>query len=694
MDLQESIKSMMDMGMPAADYARQEAWDIQTAGQALQIVAGLVSSESCEPDDMAKLTAIMQGLTDFINGEIAQMSEAVAQSAVQMAVAENAEPKSLHGDDELIAFGGELKALGDGKVGGYLVRFTTKDDPDLSGDFFTKDTDFGPASESIAWFHHRQPAKLENGKIMPALKKRMANNVSLKKDDFGVWAESVLDLRDEYEKFIYGQVVAGKMGYSSGTSPHTVDREIIGKGVAWVKTWPLGTDASYTPSPCEFRNTVTTVKSLSTPDFAALTSGDAVTYSKTINTIQENNSMTPEEIKAQLNALLDEREAEQKVRDTKAAEIKAIQTKSEEDGYKKAVDELTKKGMLKTPPAFIKALGSDSDDGAMAFKSWLATGQHNGELIQPDQNAYWSNTKSAFNVTTGASGSYLVPDPLYNIIQAKRNLMSFVRKAPVQSFQTAADHVLVPVEGTSMTNFVLTAEAASYDENEPTVAQVDLILYKYTKVIKMSEEFVNYQATNFDAWIANAFGRAEATTENTIYTTGTGSGQPLGVNTASGATTGNVVTTSAVLVPGDFTALVGLLGAGYNVDGETGFLMKNATKWYAKGLQTTGFFAFIDTPSGGKPTPGDPSGQVGQTGFLGYPAYVSDDMDAYTVAASTGHSLIYGNWNYYGIAERPGMLIQRNPYLYMANGQIALFANIYRGGSTLQQEAFYRTVGK
>ena len=353
----------------------------------------------------------------------------------------------------------------------------------------------------------------------------------------------------------------------------------------------------------------------------------------------------------------------------KAAEIKA----AEDAGYKKAVEELKKKGM----PIHIAAenLGDDND-GVQAFKAWLGTGQENGSLISPASKAGWAD-KAAYNVTTGASGAYLVPDPLYNQIIAKRQIMSWVRQLPVQVFTTPSDHILVPKEDTKFTSFVQTAEAAAYNEDEATVNQVDLILYKYTKMVKMSEEFVNFQGTNFDAWLTDALSRAEAATENTIFTTGTGSGEPQGVNTAA-ASTGNTVATSATIVPADLTALVGKLGAGYNVQGQTGFLMQNATKWYLKGAQTSGFFAFLNTPAGGD--------------FFGYPAVISDDMDAYT--STTGHPVIFGNWNFYGIAEKPGLMIQRNPYLYMANGQVALFATMYRGGAVLQGEALYRLTGK
>lgn len=570
---------------------------------------------------------------------------------------------------EVVTFGGEIKALGNGKVGGYLVRFTDASQPDLTGDFFSKKSDIRVTDSVDVYYNHG---------LDSTLKKRVIGKATTRIDDAGVWAETQLNLRDEYEKAIYSMAEKGKLGYSSGALSHLVEREPAGKGVSFIKTWVIG-ECSLTPTPAEPRNTVISIKTLSTPsDEAALPIADV----QPIQEIKRKTTMN-DEIKSAVDAALAERDAANRIETDKQAALKA----ASDAGYKQAVDELKSKRLLKETPAYIKNLTSDSDDGVMAFKAWLGTGEVNHELIEPSDGNGWM--KAAFNVTTGGSGGYLVPDPLYQIIIAKRALMSWARQAPVQTFTTPADHILVPIEDTAATAFVLTAEAGAYNENEASVAQKDLILYKYTKLVKMSEEFVNYQGTNFDAWIANSFARAEAVTENAIFTTGTGTAQPEGVLT--GSTAGNVVTTSAVLVPQDLTTLIGNLGAGYNVAGQTGFLMKNATKWYLKGTSSTNYFAFIQTPNAGPNT--FPGGLAGD-GFLGQPAFISDDMHAYTVAANTGFSVLYGNYNYYGIAEKPGLLIQRNPYLYMANGQIGLFATMYRGGAVLQAEAFYHTVGK
>jgi hypothetical protein len=74
-----------------------------------------------------------------------------------------------------------------------------------------------------------------------------------------VWAETQLALRDAYEKRIYGLAEAGKLGWSSGTAAHLVKREPVG-GAMKIMHWPLGLDASLTPTPAEPRNTVVALK--------------------------------------------------------------------------------------------------------------------------------------------------------------------------------------------------------------------------------------------------------------------------------------------------------------------------------------------------------------------------------------------------------------------------------------------------
>lgn len=156
-------------------------------------------------------------------------------------------------DNALVKYGEAVKATGNGIVGGYLVRFTTADDTDLAGDFFTKDTDFSLLSDlSLTWYAHG---------LDPVVGKKHFAPSTLKTDDVGIWAEVQLDLRNRYERAIYGMAESQKMGWSSGAPGHLVEKEQV-KDAYWIKTWPLGTDASLTPAPCEPRNMAMPMKSL------------------------------------------------------------------------------------------------------------------------------------------------------------------------------------------------------------------------------------------------------------------------------------------------------------------------------------------------------------------------------------------------------------------------------------------------
>ena len=160
--------------------------------------------------------------------------------------------------ETLIANGGSIKATADGKVGGYLVRFTDQDTPDLEGEFFTAETDFDlkDGERTTIYYHHGQD---------PTLGKSVIGEGALKVDDVGVWLDGQLDLRDRYITALAQRLEqdagASKshFGLSSGTAPHLVEREPMEKAV-WLKRWPLRLDASITPTPAEPTTRVITLK--------------------------------------------------------------------------------------------------------------------------------------------------------------------------------------------------------------------------------------------------------------------------------------------------------------------------------------------------------------------------------------------------------------------------------------------------
>ena len=158
---------------------------------------------------------------------------------------------------DLIAIGGEIKSLSAaGEVGGYLVRWGSPQEKDLEGDYFTKNTYFGSQDGAGAdvFMNHCIPL----GKGLEEFADWMGKPIKTSRDTIGLFAKTVLDLADEYEKIIFDLVAQGKLKWSSGTASHLVKRAKDGQ----IKRWVIA-DASLTPIPAEWRgsNKVYPIKS-------------------------------------------------------------------------------------------------------------------------------------------------------------------------------------------------------------------------------------------------------------------------------------------------------------------------------------------------------------------------------------------------------------------------------------------------
>jgi phage head maturation protease len=164
----------------------------------------------------------------------------------------------------LIALGDAIKATPTGLVSGYLVRFGDETNTDLTGDFFTKDTDFGrPFVKGVP-----QPLNLYYAHgFDPVIGKKAVGTGTIKMDEVGLWFEAQINQSDAYRKKLAEMATmksqvdsAPVLGYSSGAASHLVERVPIKDATGNVKasriaSWPLG-EGSLTPRPCESQNTV------------------------------------------------------------------------------------------------------------------------------------------------------------------------------------------------------------------------------------------------------------------------------------------------------------------------------------------------------------------------------------------------------------------------------------------------------
>lgn len=604
-----------------------------------------------------ELAAMMDGkeLDSMSTEELAAMLEKMSKPS-----------GDAEAEKTLVAFGGNVKAVGDGRVQGYLVRYSTPSDPDLEMDFFKAETDFGNAHESAIWFNHRVPINYRGKSYQ--VKQRIGSG-KLIKDDVGIFIEAVLDLRDEYEAAIYELAQAGKLGWSSGTAGHLVERELQGKA-AWIKSWPLGLDASLTPTPAEPRNRAVSLKSLmnvpttKVEETAASREDKVVVTEKTIETFEANNKETK---------MADEnKEAVEKV--TAPAPVQAVEIDYDRiiSGVAKAIDA---PGQAKSAPVVIKAENLGDPDPFKALARWAMGGSAKGlgalgGKATGENSIYFSGTKAALQEGTASEGGDIVPNDFYPQIVAKRDQLSIARQAGARVIQTSRDIVDIPYEDSSMSNFTVVAEEGAVSEAEPTFGVVQVQVYNFRRLIKISEELLEDEEANLDAFLVDSIGRAQALAENNYTLAGTGSSQPSGVFT--GGSVGYTFADTNSITVAEIPALYFTLGSGY-MDGAV-WVTAPATLGFLQGL-TGSDFQLVNTPVS----------DLTQMSLWNRPVFMSDSAPAMTTGLK---SIIVGNWNYYGLVERKGMTISRNPYLYQANGQVGLFASYRMGGAVLQSEAF------
>lgn len=154
---------------------------------------------------------------------------------------------NYNGADTLIAFGGACKSLpqrGPGWFSGLGVIYSSKDDTDLEGEYFTKQTRFGlrPGNEVITFYRHGQN---------PKVGRRQLTFARFSEEAEGIRFTGQLNMKDPFQQRIDRLIGKNKMGLSTGSMGHLVVKEPRGNAFELV-SWIIG-ELSLTPTPCEVR---------------------------------------------------------------------------------------------------------------------------------------------------------------------------------------------------------------------------------------------------------------------------------------------------------------------------------------------------------------------------------------------------------------------------------------------------------
>lgn len=451
-------------------------------------------------------------------------------------------------NDTQVYYGGSIKDLGDGRVGGYLVMFGDATKTDLEGDFFTPDTDFDIDDDSAKTSIYYQHG------LDPVLKKRtLGKGTLVKHDDVGIWVEAQLKLRDDYEKAVYGMVQAGKMGWSSGTAAHLVEREPVGKSFH-IKRWALGLDASITPTPAEPRTQALSLKSIPVYELKEVIPalepeaapedvnniGDAVTAdNEPIVHIEVMESKTMSEEQTN-NAPLG------------ANEIKALQ----DELARQSADLQRFMKMIEDAPREVVG-GYYTVDGGEADSNIKTLGDFMISVARGDEkrlNKVYGTYKGGIDPYKGqtagsaTSGGYYIPEGFLAPIEREINLTSGIAQLtttipvgqpsgsiPADDFYTAVTAGSGETVEASGIESNIRAEGGAYQAEEMRVSQIEWrvrdVLSGY---VKATREVLNYAPT-IEAMLRRKIALALGSKREKFILRGIGGSEPLGILNWTGA---------------------------------------------------------------------------------------------------------------------------------------------------------------
>lgn len=582
-------------------------------------------------------------------------------------------------NETLIAFGSEIKALGDGRIGGYLVRYTDPEMPDLDGDFFDMRTEFDADDGDRVTLYY-------NHGLDPVIKKRRLGNGFIRFDEVGAWVEAQLSMRDDYEKAIYAMVESGKLGWSSGTLPNLVEREPVGK--AWhIKHWPLGKDASLTPTPAAglVMTQVQPLKSwaeatqhfqVTTGETSPADIAEAETKTAEAHTPEDSMAVESDSADGQVDAdAIDNQpsdsvsvevkmsEVTTEVGNSATVQVAPVVTSADVQTIITSIKGINDRlnaieaspvndtGVaVKQAPAVVTKLGETAES---AYMHWVKTG---------DAGAYVKASNATdMNIGTAADGGYTVPVGHYQGIIARLDESALYGPLGVMRIPGQGTTVNVPIDDEADGEFISTNEAAEFDLDAPALNRVQMTLVKYTKRVLMSYELLQDEDSRLQAFLDDFVGRGMAKTMNSLLLT----------EALSGGTAALTLDAAAAIGVAEVPELMYKLSSEYAAGAS--WVMKRATEGYIRGLVGNNF-QFVPTPQG------NAAGRE----LFGAPIYNSEYVGS---LAASGKSMLFGNFRYMGMRLAPEITVLRDPYSRASYGQVVLHYYFRAVFKTLQAEA-------
>ena len=327
---------------------------------------------------------------------------------------------------------------------------------------------------------------------------------------------------------------------------------------------------------------------------------------------------------------------------------------------------------------------ADPKPGRKANVSPTATAEY-GEAFWNMMRGHSSpEVRDALSVGVDQNGGYTVPDEFERqLIQGLEENNIF--RTLAHTIHTNSGSRIIPL-ATDTGSASWIEEGAAIQESDMTFAQETLSAYKLGCMVKVSNELLNDSAFDIAAYIAQRFGVRFGNAEEDAFINGTGPSanpqttpsQPTGILTSVTATPGNTTANAQTVHFDNIYKLYYSLKAPYRR--KASFLCNETLLLQLMLLKDlNGNYIWKPGLDVAKPDT-----------ILGRPIYTSSYMPAITGNATADKNkkvLLFGDFNYYWIADRKARTLKRLNELYAVTDQVGFIGTQRVDGKLILPEA-------
>lgn len=363
---------------------------------------------------------------------------------------------------------------------------------------------------------------------------------------------------------------------------------------------------------------------------------------------------------AQLSAFAD---AHPTMTDDQVTEYEALEKEFDQidASIKREEKQAKREAMLKEPTSEALVIdevqnGTATMDYRNAFDAFLAGGSV-------------ADFKANMTVGVDADGGFIVPQTYQRTVLEK--LASIGRTRGISNVLETESTTNIPVEGDAPT-FTWVSEGGVYGTSKSTFGNEQIGAWKLGGIIKVSEELLQDNMINFEAYMAGQIAKGIDKAESPAFAVGNGTSQPKGYVT--GATVGaNSTTASTTAVTADeWIDIYYDLAEEYRANA-TWRMNDNTLKSLDKLKDGQGNYILGKLADGLTPT------------LKGRPIVVDNSMA--DIGAGNVFT-VFGDFNYYQIADRGQMTIQRLSERYADEGYVGFKVTKRVDGKPTLAEAF------